>query len=490
MPVDAHQRRLTLALYLLCVAVLMIVLDTTVVTVALPFIATELGLSNSSLMWLVNAYTIPYGGFLLLSGRLGDLYGPRRLFLGGVVIFTLASLTCGLAGTYSTLLIARALQGLAGAVITAVSLSLISNLFADSAARAKAMALYGFVCAAGGGLGDVLGGLLTQVLNWHWIFLINFPIGVAVYVSCGKLLARDGAFQLSGRMDVAGAVAITSTSVLTIYALTNGNGLGWSSAQMKCLTGAVAILLLWFFINESRAQEPLIPLRLLRFRNLTLANVIGVLWAAGAFAWFVIAAFYLQRVLHYGPLGVGLAFLPATVTMAVLSINLSAAVVIRFGSRGPLCLGLLLVSAGLSLFARAPANGKFLLDVLPGMLLLGLGGGLTATPLLVNAMADVKESDSGLASGVANTSMMLGGALGLAILTSAAEARTDALGALGLQPIAALNAGYHLAFIIGAALTAVAAVLGTFVLQSNEPSRRMPECNELAAAAPKDQSVM
>jgi len=467
-----------MALYLLCLGVLMIVLDTTVVTVALPSIARDLRLSNNSLIWLVNSYTIPYGGFLLLSGRLGDFYGPRRLFLGGVVVFTLASLTCGLAVTYGMLLIARALQGLAGAMITAVSLSLISKLFADRNARARAMALYGFVCAAGGGVGVLLGGLLTQVFNWHWIFLINFPIGAVVCAACVKLLPDDSGTRRSGRVDVAGGVAITGVSALTVYGLTNGNGIGWFSVQMQCLTGGVAIFLLGFIINEGRAREPLIPPALFRSRNLTLANIIGVLWAAGAFAWFVIAAFYLQRVLHYGPLEVGLAFLPATGITAVLSINVSARVVIRFGARGPLCLGLLLVSAGLALFARAPADAKFLLDVLPGMLLLGLGGGLTATPLLVSAMGDAQESESGLASGIVNTSMMLGGVLGLAVLTSAADARTDFLRALGLPPLLALNAGYHIAFIIGAALTAIAAALGTFVVR-NERDRIM-SCSRAA----------
>ncbi len=467
----AQDRKRWLALYVLCAGVLMIVLDTTIVTVALPTIQADLGFSGTSLVWVLNAYMLTFGGFLLLGGRLGDLYGPRRWFLLGLSLFTLASLACGLAGSQSMLVIARAIQGLGGAVVTAVALSLIMNLFTKPSERAQAMGIYGFVCAAGGSLGEVLGGFMTQLFGWESIFLINLPIGVATYVLCLKLISPDSPSVAPRRLDIGGAVTVTLGLMLAVYAIVGGNEAGWASVEtVGLLTASVALLALFLFI-ESRVREPLMPLRLFRLRNVATANAVGVLWAAGMFAWFVITALYLQHVLGYDPLKVGLAFLPADLIMAAFSAGLSARMVMRFGIREPLWIGLLLASAGLALFARAPLDGTFVADVLPGMLLLGLGAGMAFNPVLLAAMNDVSNDESGLASGVVNTSFMMGGALGLAVLASIADARTSALHATGTETALALLNGYQLAFLCATIVTVVGAALAAMLLR---PKNKYP----------------
>ena len=471
---DARKR--WLALYVLCAGVLMIVLDTTIVNVALPSIREDLGFSATSLVWVVNAYMLTFGGFLLLGGRLGDLFGHRRLFLAGIALFTLASLGCGLADSQAVLIGARAAQGLGGAVVSAVALSLIMNLFTAEAERAKAMGVYGFVCAAGGSIGVLLGGLLTSALDWHWIFLVNLPIGVAVYALCRRLLPASDLRRGERRLDVAGAVAVTSAAMLAVYAIVDGNEAGFTSAQTIGLLGASSLLVALFLAWEAQARSPLVPLRLFRSRNLVTANVVGVLWAAAMFAWFFISALYLQRVAGYDALGVGLAFLPANLAMAGCSLGLSAKLVVRFGNRRPLVAGLVIAAAGLALFARAPLDARFAVDVLPAMLLLGFGAGIAFNPLLLAAMSDVAPSESGLASGAVNTSFMLGGALGLAILASFAAARAGGALARGIGEAAALNTGYHLAFAIGAAFAVIAALIAATWLRpgAETAERRRP----------------
>jgi EmrB/QacA subfamily drug resistance transporter len=459
-------RKRWLALMVLCLGVLMIVLDSTIVNVALPSIRTDLGFTETSLVWVVNAYLLTFGGFLLLGGRLGDLFGHRRLFLLGITLFTLASLACGLASSQELLITARAVQGLGGAVVSAVSLSLIMNLFTEPSDRAKAMGVYGFVCAGGGSIGLMLGGVLTDALNWHWIFLVNLPIGVAVYALCFALLPGGGGQAGTGRLDVAGAVTVTLSLMLAVYAIVHGNEAGWRSAQTMALLGAAAVFLIFFLIIEARVRTPLMPLGLFRLRNLATANVVGVLWAAAMFAWFFISALYLQLVLGYSPLQVGLAFLPSNLIMAAFSLGLSARIVMRFGIRRPMAVGLLLAAIGLVLFARAPVNGNGITDVLPGMLLLGLGAGIAFNPMLLAAMSDVSPTESGLASGIVNTSFMMGGALGLAILASLAAARTNSLLAGGAAMRVALNGGYHVAFLIGAVSAALAALIGMALLRA------------------------
>lgn len=455
------------ALIVLCLGVLMMVLDTTIVNVALPSIRADLHFTETSLVWVVNAYMLTFGGFLLLGGRLGDLYGHRRVFLLGIAGFTIASLACGLANSQNLLITARAVQGLGGAVVSAVSLSLIMNLFTEPAERAKAMGIYGFVCAGGGSIGVLLGGLLTSTLSWHWIFLVNLPIGAAVYAACVALLPNVRGQAAGQRLDVAGAVTVTSSLMLAVYAIVNGNEAGWTSTQTLVLLGAALVLMAVFLTIEARVAAPLMPLTLFRLRSVAVSNVVGVLWAAAMFAWFFISALYMQLVLGYSAMQVGLAFLPANLIMAAFSLGLSAKIVMRFGIRAPLAGGLLIAALGLALFARAPAGGSFVVDVLPGMLLLGLGAGIAFNPVLLAAMSEVPASESGLASGVVNTSFMMGGALGLAVLASLAAARSQGATAAGADAASALNAGYHVAFLVGALFAATAAALGGFLLRAS-----------------------
>jgi len=465
-------RRRWWALMVLCLGVLMIVLDTTIVNVALPSIREDLAFSETSLVWVVNAYMLTFGGFLLLGGRLGDLYGHRRLFLFGIAGFTLASLACGLAQSQALLVVARAVQGLAGAVVSAVSLSLIMTLFTETGERAKAMGVYGFVCAGGGSIGVLLGGLLTSAFSWHWIFLVNLPIGFAVCALCLRLLPNARGHAEGERLDVAGAFSVTVALMLAVYAIVNGNEAGWLSLQTLGLLAAALLLLAIFLVIESRVQHPLMPLGLFRLRNVAVSNIAGVLWAAAMFAWFFISALYMQLVLGYSPMQVGLAFLPANLIMAVFSLGLSARLVMRFGIRAPLGAGLLLAAFGLLLFARAPAEGRFVVDVLPGMLLLGLGAGMAFNPMLLAAMSDVAPSESGLASGLVNTAFMMGGALGLAVLASLAAGRTEALAASGAAEAVALNGGYRLAFLIGAVFAGAAGLMGATLLREASAMQR------------------
>jgi len=459
------QRR-WLALYILCLGDLMIVLDTTIVNVALPSIRGDLGFSPTSLAWVMNAYLLTFGGFLLLGGRLGDLFGHRRLFLVGVSLFTVASVACGLSTTQGLLVGARAVQGLGGAVVSAVALSLIMNLFTEPAERAKAMGVFGFVMAGGGSIGVLLGGVLTDTLNWHWIFLVNVPIGAVVYDLSLRLVPASRGSVAPGRLDVAGAVTVTSSLMLAVYAIVKGNDVGWTSGRTLGLLAGAAALMAVFIGIEARVRAPLMPLRLFRLRNVATANVVGVLWAAAMFAWFFLSALYLQRVLGYSPLQVGLAFLPANLIMGAFSLGLSAKLVMRFGIRSPLATGLLLAAVGLALFVRAPVDGSFVVDVLPSMILLAFGAGMAFNPVLLAAMSDVAPEESGLASGVVNTAFMMGGALGLAVLASLAASRTDSLRSSGDGPLVALSGGYHAAFLVGAVFAAAAAVVGAALLRT------------------------
>jgi EmrB/QacA subfamily drug resistance transporter len=459
-------RRRWYALIVLCLATLMIVLDTTIVNVALPSIRTDLGFSQTSLAWVVNAYLLTFGGLLLLGGRLGDLYGHRRLFLIGVSLFTVASLACGLSTSQGMLVGARAVQGIGGAVASAVSLSLTMTLFTEPAERAKAMGIFGFVASGGGSIGVLLGGVLTDSLDWHWIFLVNLPIGVLVVALALRLLPSSHGAHVSGRLDVAGAVTVTAALMLAVYAIVNGNQNGWESLQTLGLLAVAAALLATFVAIESNVDSPLMPLGLLRLRNVAFANLAGVLWAAAMFAWFFLSALYLQLVLGYTPLQVGLAFLPGNLIMGALSIGVSARLVMRFGIKPPLATGLLVAGTGLLLFARAPVDGSYVVDVLPGMLLLGFGAGIAFNPILLAAMSDVAPEEAGLASGFVNTAFMMGGAVGLAVLASIAASRTDTLSASGRGPVAALTGGYHAAFVAGALCAAAAAAVGALLLRT------------------------
>ena len=455
-----------LALIVICLGDLMIVLDTTIVNVALPSIRADLGFSETSLAWVVNAYVLTFGGFMLLGGRLGDLFGRRRLFLIGITLFTAASLACGLAGSQHFLVGARAVQGLGGAVVSAIALSLIMTLFTEPAERTKAMGVFGFVMAAGGSIGVLLGGILTDILSWHWVFLVNLPVGLGVFALCLALLPGGDGRAAAGRLDIAGAMTVTGALMLAVYGIVNGNENGWGSGETLGILGGAAILMAFFLAIESRVRSPLVPLGLFRLRNVATANVVGILWSAAMFAWFFLSALYLQLVLDYSPLQVGLAFLPANLIMGAFSLGISARIVMRFGIKTPLATGMLLVAAGLVLFARAPVGGSFFVDVLPAMILLGVGVGLAFNPVLLAAMSDVEQSESGLASGVVNTSFMMGGALGLAVLASLAASRSESLLTSGENSLVALNGGYHAAFLAAAGFAVLAAAVAAVFLRT------------------------
>jgi EmrB/QacA subfamily drug resistance transporter len=463
-----------LALFVLCLGDLMIVLDVTIVGVALPSIREDLGFSESSLAWVVNGYMLTFGGFLLLGGRLGDLFGQRRLFLAGLGLFTAASLACGLATTQAALIAARAVQGLGGAIVAAVALALIMRLFTEPGERAKAMGVIGFVAAGGGSIGVLAGGVLTDVLNWHWIFLVNVPVGIAVIVLSLLVIPGGREQTLGQKLDVTGAVTVTGSLMLAVYAIVNGNEVGWMTARTLGLLAAAAALFGVFLWIEARATSPLVPLGLFRLRNLSTANVVGILWSAAMFAWFFLAALYLQLVLGYTPLEVGLAFLPANLIMGAFSLGLSAKLVMRLGIKPPLVTGMLLVAVGLALFARAPVDGAFAVDVLPAMLILGIGVGMAMNPVLLAAMSDAPPEQAGLASGVVNTAFMMGGALGLAVLASLAAWRSDDLLASGDSQLVALTGGYSLAFVVGALFAAFAAAVAAVLLRpSSMPAAAM-----------------
>jgi EmrB/QacA subfamily drug resistance transporter len=478
MTMDSRTR--WLALYVLCLGDLMIVLDGTIVNVALPSIRDDLGFSQTSLAWIVNGYLLTFGGFLLLGGRLGDLFGHRRLFLIGTSLFTVASLGCGIANSQGLLVGARAVQGLGGAIVSAVALSLLMTLFTEQADRAKAMGVFGFVLSGGGVIGVLAGGILTDVLNWHWIFLVNLPVGVLVYVLSLRLLPTGRGPAATGRVDVAGAITVTASLMLAVYAIINGNEQGWSSAQTLGLLGGALALLALFLAIEARISSPLMPLGLFRNRNVSTANFVGVLMAAGMFSYFFFSALYLQLVLEYSPLEVGLAYLPGTVIWGASSLLLSDRLVMRFGIKPPLLTGLALMTLALILLARTPVDGNWAIDILPATIAVGIGAGIAFNPILLAAMSGVTPDQAGLASGVVNTAFMMGGAVGLAILASLADSRHGSLVASGHDSFAALNGGYHVAFLVGAAFLVASAVVAATLLQVEAPQ---PHGAEIGAPA-------
>jgi EmrB/QacA subfamily drug resistance transporter len=468
------------ALVVLCVGVLMIVLDATVVNVALPSIQGDLGFSASGLAWVVNAYLIAFGGLLLLAGRLGDLVSRRDVFLAGLAIFTVASLACGAAQSKEVLVAARFIQGVGGALTSAVVLGMIVTMFPEPREQAKAIGVYSFVASAGGSIGLLAGGVLTQTINWHWIFFVNVPIGVVTAAVAIRRLDRDAGIGVGRGADVLGATLITGALMLLVYAIVvPAAERGWGATRTLAL-GAVALgMLAAFLAREATARNPLVPLRILRSRNVAGANAIQALVVAGMFSMFFLGALYLQRVLGYDPLEIGLAFLPSTVVMGGLSLRYSERLITRFGARRTLLPGLVLIMAGLLLFARAPEDGVYARDVLPVMLLLGTGIAVSFPALMTLAMSGATPADAGLASGLVNTTVQVGGALGLAVLaTVAATASSDLRGA-GASSAAALNGGYHLAYLIGAALVLAAIAVAVAVLR---PERRAARATTGAGA--------
>jgi EmrB/QacA subfamily drug resistance transporter len=461
----ATDRRRWMALYVLCAGVLMIVIDATIVNVALPSIQEDLGFSQSNLAWVVNAYLIAFGGLLLLAGRIGDLIGQRRIFLIGLAVFTVASLLCAVAQTQAMLIGARFVQGVGGALASAVILGMIVTMFPEPREQAKAIGVYGFVASAGGSIGLLAGGALTDAISWHWIFFVNVPIGIATALLALRLVrAREG-IGLGAGADVPGAGLLTGGLMLGVYTILEVNERGWGSTQTLAL-GAVAVALIAAFVaRQARIADPLMPLRLFRSRAVAGANLIQALLVMGLFGMFFLGALYMQKILGYDPLQVGLAFLPATIVMGAMSLRASAPLIMRFGPRSTLIASLAGIAAGLLLFARTPVDGAFAVDIAPAMILIGLGAGLGFPSLMGLAMSGATPQDSGLASGLVNTSVQVGGAIGLAVLATLAAENTDGLLADGQPAATALNAGFHLAYLIGAGLVAVAAVVALTVLR-------------------------
>jgi EmrB/QacA subfamily drug resistance transporter len=473
-----------IALVVLCVGMLMIILDQTIVNVALPSIQSDLGFSQSSLAWVVNAYLIAFGGLLLLAGRIGDLIGRKRVFMGGLALFTLASLLCGAAQSQEMLIGARFVQGVGGALTSAVILGMIVTLFPRPDEQAKAIGVYAFVASAGASIGLLAGGVLTEAINWHWIFFVNVPIGLATALVALRLLRPETGIGLDRGADVPGALLIVGALMLAVYTIVEVPGHGWGSAHTLGL-GAVAIALLAAFVaRESTAVHPLVPLRIFRARNVTTANLVQMLMVAGLLGMFFLGALYLQRVLGYGALEVGLAFLPVAVAIGTLSLGVSARLIVRFGARATLAPGLALVAAGLAVFQRAPIDATYVRDLLPAMLLLGVGAGLAFPALTSLAMSGATPSESGLASGLFNTTQQVGAALGLAVLATLSATRTGDLRASGESVNQALLGGYHLAFAIAGFLVLAALAVAVAFLRPDAAREAAPAAEDVRGAVP------
>jgi len=466
-----------LALYVLCAAMLMIVLDATIVNVALPSIQEDLGFSQSELAWVVNAYLIAFGGLLLLSGRIGDLIGQRKIFLIGLTGFVAASLLCAVAWSQGVLIGARFLQGVAGALTSAVILGMIVTMFPEPREQAKAIGVFGFVASAGGSIGLLLGGVLTEAINWHWIFFINVPIGAFVGFMALRLVEDRPGIGLDKGADLPGAALLTAGLMLGVYTILGVAEEGWGSAQTLILGAISGVLVALFFLRQARIENPLMPLRLFESRNVVGANIVQALLVVGMFGMFFLGALYLQQVLGYDALEVGLAFLPATIVMGFMSLKVSERVATRFGPKAALLPSLGSIFAGLILFSMTPVDGAYFTDIMPAMILIGLGAGLGFPALMMLAMSGATMEDSGLASGLVNTSVQVGGAIGLAVLATFASERTDTLLAEGEAMAEALNSGFHLAYLIGAGVTVVAAIVAVTVIRS-------PNMSEVPAGEP------
>jgi EmrB/QacA subfamily drug resistance transporter len=467
--VAADERQRWLALYVLCVGMLMIVLDATIVNVALPTIQEDLGFSQNDLAWVVNAYLIAFGGLLLLSGRIGDLIGQRRIFLVGLGVFTGASLLCALAQSQGVLIGARFVQGVGGALTSAVILGTIVTMFPEPREQAKAIGLYTFVAVSGGSIGLLLGGVLTETINWHWIFFVNIPIGFATALFAIRLVPERDGIGLTAGADLPGAVLLTGGLMLGVYTILGVAEEGWGSSQTLAL-GAVSIgLLAAFILRQARVANPLIPLRLFRSRNVSGANAVQALLVVGMFGMFFLGALYMQRILGYDPIQVGLAYLPLTVAMGTMSFRFAGPLNLKYGPESTLVPAMVFIVAGLLWLARTPIDANYVVDLLPSMILIGLGAGIAFPSLMTLAMSGATEGDSGLASGLVNTSVQVGGAIGLAVLATFATERTERLLADGDPAAEALNSGYHLAYLIGAGLVLVAIAVAFTALRARIP---------------------
>jgi EmrB/QacA subfamily drug resistance transporter len=466
MTAEQKEKNRWVALVVLCTGFLMIVLDATVVNVALPTIQDDLGFSQSSLAWVVNSYLIAFGGLLLLAGRLGDLISRRGMFMSGLVVFTLASLACGASQTEAMLVGARFAQGVGGAMTSSVILGMIFTMFPEPREQAKAMGVFSFVASGGGSVGLIAGGVLTDLINWHWIFFVNIPIGIATAILARRYVEADRGEGFGKGADVLGAILSTSALMLLVYTIVQPAAQdGWGDpTTLACAAGAIA-LGIGFVVRESTTAHPLIPLRIFRVREVAASNGIQGLLVAGMFGTFFMGSLYLERILHYSPLEIGLAFLPLTLVMGIVSLRYSEKLIMRFGPRRTLVPGMTLVLIGLLLFARTPVDGEYLRDLFPIMPLIGLGFAISGPSLVTLAMSGASQQDAGLASGLINTTTQVGGALGLAVLATLAGTRTDSLRDSGESLASALNGGYHVGYLIAAALTLVALLIAAVVLR-------------------------
>jgi EmrB/QacA subfamily drug resistance transporter len=454
-------------LILICLAQFMVVLDATIVNVALPSIQKDLGLSEGNLQWIVNAYTLVFGGFLLLGGRAGDMLGRKRIFLIGLVIFTGASLLDGLASSEGMLIGARALQGLGAALISPAALSIISTTFAEGAERAKALGVWAAIAIGGSAVGLILGGVLTQYFSWPWIFFVNVPVGIAAFLLSLRLIPESRDDHAHRSYDVAGAVTVTGGLMALVYAIVDAQSAGWGSAKTIGFFALAAVLLASFVVIELRAKAPLVRLSIFRIRSLLTANVSMFLAASGIFAMFFFNTLYLQRVLGYGPLEAGLAFLPFTAGVMV-SAALASQFAPRVGVRPVAAVGMLLTTAGLLLLTQLPVDGSYVADVLPAIVLSSLGMGAVFMPLTLIATTGLEDEDQGLASGLFNTSQQIGGALGLAILSTLA---TSKMSSAGGSPTQALVVGFHWAFAAGAVVMIAALIAMLALLRKRHVAR-------------------
>ena len=463
-------RRRWIALIVVCLAMLMNALDGSIVNVALPSIQRDLHFSASGLTWVVDAYLIAFGSVLMLAGRLGDLLGRKKVFLGGVALFSAASFLCALATSQAALIAARFVQGIGGAVSTSVIVAIIVTEFTGAAERAKAMSAYMFVAVGGGSLGLLVGGFLTQSVNWHWIFLINVPIGLATLVLGWFLIRENEGLGVGHGLDVTGSVLLTSSLLIGIYGIVKASAYGWISTRTLGTLGASVVLASLFFLVESRVARPIVPLRIFRLRSLSVSSVVRGLTFSAMYAVFFFGALYLERILGFGPLETGLAFLPMSLSMAAMSLGATSRLLVRFGAMRLLVPGLTAVTAGLVLLSRSGVHSSYLTALLPAFLLLGLGMSVSAVPLLTIAMADVPREDAGLASGIVNVSMWLASSTALAVLGTLAASTTSAHLALGQSLAASSVAGYHVTFVVGALLAGAGLVVTVTLLRS--PARR------------------
>jgi EmrB/QacA subfamily drug resistance transporter len=459
------ERRRWIALAVMCLGQLMMVLDATIVNVALPSIQRDLHFSQGNLTWVIDAYLITFGGFLLLAGRMGDLVGRKKVFLAGLVLFTAASVFCGVADSQAMLIAGRFVQGIGGAVASAVILAIIVTEFPEKAEQAKAMGLYAFVSAGGGSIGLLAGGALTQSLSWHWIFFVNVPIGVFAFVLGSALIEENRGIGLAGGVDVAGSVLITLATMLGAFAIVKSTEYGLLSARTLGVGGASLLLLGAFFWLESRISNPIMPLRILRLRMLMGSSLVRGLLVTGMFSAFFLGALYLERVLGYDAIDTGLAFMPLTIAIAALSMGLAVKAVNRFGPLNTLAAGLSAIAAGLLLLATQGVHAGYFPGLFFAFLLIGLGAGASFLPLLTMGMADAPPKDAGLASGIINVSVQLFGAIGLATLGTIATDHTKALSASGHSLASALTGGYHLAYVVAAVCVGLGIIAALLILR-------------------------